>query len=77
MVVVTQERSLFQGGRSREACGLVSRRPSKVQKALPGLCKDRVGQRSVGVCSWAVKVRWVTVVGSVMGSCWLRAVLIA
>ncbi|XP_045630998.1 coiled-coil domain-containing protein 57 isoform X4 [Ursus americanus] len=77
MVVVTQGRSLFQGGRSREACGLVSRRPSEVWKALPGLCKDRVGQRSVGACSWAVKVRSVTVVGSVMGSCWLRAVLIA
>ena len=46
---------------------LMSRRqPPQYREILPCLSKDNVGQRSVGVCRWAVKVRSITVLGSIM-----------
>lgn len=36
-------------------------------KTLPGLYKENVGQRSVGLCRWAVKVRPIAVLESVLG----------
>ena len=44
----------------------VSKTVSQVLKILAGLYKESVGQGSVGVSRWAVKVRSVIVVGSVM-----------
>ena len=50
----------------------------KVLSILPGLYMENVGQRSVGTCREAGKVRPIIVLGSItQGSCWLRAVLIA
>lgn len=39
---------------------------SKVLEILLGLYKETVGQRWVGTCSWAVKVRLIIALGSVM-----------
>ena len=44
----------------------ISKTVSKMQKMFLGLYKENVGQRSVGPCSWAVKVRLITVMRSVM-----------
>ena len=44
-----------------------SQRLPKVLKTLLGLYKDGVGQRWVGMCRWAVKVRLILVLGSVKG----------
>ena len=43
----------------------VSKTISKVLERPAGLCKENVGQRSVGTCRWAVKVRLISVIGSV------------
>ena len=43
----------------------VSKTFSKVPKTLPGLHKENVGQRLVGMGRWAVKVRLITVLGSI------------
>lgn len=41
----------------------VSETGSKVSKMLPGLYEKNVGQRSVGMCKWAVKVSSIIVLG--------------
>ena len=47
---------------------LISVKPKIVSEALKihsGLYKENVGQMSVGMCRWAVKVRPIIVLGSV------------
>ena len=43
----------------------VSKPVSKVPKILLGLYEEKVGQRPMGTCSWAVKVKSITVLGSI------------
>lgn len=49
-----------------------SKAVSRVLKILPGLFKEHVGQRSTGLCRWAVKVRSLSWSQSWAESCWLR-----
>lgn len=45
----------------------ISKTFSKVLKKFLGLCKENVGQRSVGTCRWAVEVRLIMALGSTRG----------
>ena len=45
----------------------ISNTVSKVPKIPPGLNEENMGQRSVGTCRWAVKIRSIIVLGSVAG----------
>lgn len=53
--------------------GLASKTVSKVLQIPPGLQRIGVGQRSVGGCWWAVEVRPIIVLGSVLGGVSLGA----
>ena len=67
-VVVKPGRSLSQWSQHHEDSGLGSQRqPPKWPKTLPGLCKENVGQRRVGTSRWAVKVKSIYVLQSIMG----------
>ena len=45
----------------------ISKTVSKGLKMHPGLYKEIVGQRSVGMCRWTVKVRSIIVLTSIKG----------
>ena len=43
----------------------VTKAVSEVPKTHPGLHKENAGQRTVGTCGWAVKVRLIVVLGAI------------
>ena len=45
----------------------ISKTVSKVPKILPGLYKENVGQRWMGLCRWAVKAKSIIVLESITG----------
>lgn len=56
----------------------VSKTVSKMPKILPGLYKEIVVQRSVGMCWWAVKVKSIIALETITGGAWrLRTVFVA
>lgn len=44
----------------------ISKTVSEVLKVIPGLSKENMGQRWVGTCTWAVKVKSIPGVESIM-----------
>ena len=56
----------------------ISKMVSKLLKILPSFYAENVGQRSVGTVRWAVKVRSIIVLGSIVqGPLGLRAIPIS
>lgn len=52
-------------GKTADLC---SNTVCKVLEILPGVFKEKVGQRLVGACRWIVKARSIIVLGSVPGA---------